>query len=51
MHWIRAHVGHSYNEHVDVLAKSATDRQLVNIDVKVTRRQAKRDLFGRALSK
>lgn len=36
MHWIQAHVEHAYNERMDALAKVATGRQLVDVEVKVT---------------
>lgn len=38
MHWIRAHVGHTYNERADELASAVTTRQFVDVEVKVTRR-------------
>lgn len=50
MHWIKAHVGHVYNERADKLANAATNRPMVDVEVKTTRRQGKRHLFGRALS-
>lgn len=50
MHWIRAHVGHTNKERADVLAKGATNRHLVDVEVKVTRRQVKKHLVDRGLS-
>lgn len=50
MHWIRENVGHTYHERADALAKAATARHTVDVEVKVTRRQVKKPLFGRVLS-
>lgn len=36
MHWIQTHVGHTYNERVDALAKAATTRQVEDVEVIVT---------------
>lgn len=46
MHWIRAHVGHTYNERANALAKAATTRQILNVEVKVTRRQVMKHQFA-----
>lgn len=50
MHWIRGHVGHTDNERADVLAKGTTNRHLVDVEVKVTRRQVKKHLVDCGLS-
>lgn len=44
MHWIRAHVGHTYNDRADALAKAATTLQLFEVEVKVTRHQVNKHL-------
>lgn len=51
MHWIKAHVVHVYNERADELAKAAMNRPTIGVEVKTTRHQALRHLFGRALSR
>lgn len=51
MHWVRAHDEHTYNERVDALAKVTIIRPEVDVEVKVTHGQAKREIFGRALSR
>lgn len=50
MHWLRAHVGQTYNKRADILAKAATTRRSVDMEVKITRRQDRKHLLGRALS-
>lgn len=50
MHWLRAHVGYTYNERAVEMAKTATTRQLVEVEVNFIHYQAKNDLIVRALS-
>lgn len=50
IHWVQAHMGHTYNERADALAKATTTRQFVHVEVKVIRCQVKKHLLGRALS-
>lgn len=51
MHWVKAQVGHVYNERADELAKAVTNRPVVDVEMETTRCQAKRHLFDRALSR
>lgn len=51
MHWVQAQVGYTFNENADALAKTVTNRQFVDVEVGLTCRQIKKDLFGRAMSK
>lgn len=58
MQWIWGHVGHTYNEKSDTLAKLATTRfvdvdlsQFVDVEVQTMGRQDKKQLHGRALLK
>lgn len=51
MDWIRTHVRHTFKERTDVLAKDATIWPEVELEVKATHSQAKRELFDHALFK
>lgn len=51
MYWISDHVGHDYNERADALTNAATERPQVDVEVKVAHLQAKKHIFGRALTK
>ena len=50
MHWLKAHVGHTYNERADVLAKEATQLGAVDIQLKLTKAQAKKRLSNAAIA-
>lgn len=41
MHWIWTHVGHTFIESADALAKILMGRQFVNVEVKVTSSRAR----------
>ena len=48
-HWIKAHVGHPGNKKADELAKAATKRHTVDMEVKLTTHQVKRILLACAM--
>lgn len=49
MHWIKAHIGYAYNDRTHALAKEAAICPTVDVQIHLSCRQMKRNLFGRAL--
>lgn len=49
-HWVRAHVGHVFNEKADELAKGATTKSEVDVEVALTVRQVRSQIQTVSLS-